>query len=165
MTIQRGWSETGFTLIELMIAVLVVAILAAIAYPGYKEHLARSRRAEARAVLSAFGLWMARRYAEVGCYQNPGLDGDCSTGADNGLLKKEDWPFKTVPRDGTQTIYYRIRLTHPKGNGLAFKVTADPAGPMAKDKCGRLSLDDQGTWSYKPKADSEAGGTKEVCLK
>jgi type IV pilus assembly protein PilE len=41
----------GFTLIELMIAVAIVAILAAVAYPSYKEHVLRSNRAAAQAVL------------------------------------------------------------------------------------------------------------------
>ena len=160
---ERG--QSGFTLIELMIAVVIVAVLAAVAYPSYKDYVARSRRAEARAALSEFGLWMARRYSEIGCYQDPGADGDCSTGGDNISPKKKDWPFSTVPKDSSQTTYYNLSLTFPGGNGLTFTVTADPTGPMAKDKCGKLSLDDQGTWSFAPKADSEAGGTAAVCLK
>ena len=41
----------GFTLIELMIAVAVVGILAAIAYPSYQKYLIKSRRASAQATL------------------------------------------------------------------------------------------------------------------
>ena len=41
----------GFSLLELMIVVVVVAILSAVAYPSYQAHIAASRRAEARAVL------------------------------------------------------------------------------------------------------------------
>ena len=37
----------GFTLIELMIAVAVIAILAAIAYPSYQDSIQKSRRSEA----------------------------------------------------------------------------------------------------------------------
>lgn len=42
----------GFTLIELMIAVAVVAILAAIAYPSYTEHVIKTKRTEGRALLN-----------------------------------------------------------------------------------------------------------------
>ena len=159
MSREARGSESGFTLIELMVTVAVVAILAAVAYPSYKEYVARSRRAEARAALSEFGLWMARRYTEIGCYQDPGADGDCSTGGDNTTPRKKNWPFSTVPKDTTQTTYYNLNLNFPNGNGLTFKLSAAPIGPMAGDKCGTLTLDDQGTW------DASGAAAKEHCLK
>ena len=38
----------GFTLIELMLVVVIIAILVAVAYPSYNSYLARSRRADAQ---------------------------------------------------------------------------------------------------------------------
>ena len=43
----------GFTLIEIMIAVVIVAILAAIALPSFRDSVRKSRRSEAFAALSA----------------------------------------------------------------------------------------------------------------
>lgn len=41
----------GFTLLEVMIALVVVAVLTAIAYPSYQDHVRKGRRAAAQAFL------------------------------------------------------------------------------------------------------------------
>jgi type IV pilus assembly protein PilE len=62
-------SERGFTLIELMIVVAIVAILAAVGYPSYRDHVARGQRSQGQQVLSDLAqrqeqfLLDARRYA------------------------------------------------------------------------------------------------------
>jgi type IV pilus assembly protein PilE len=43
--------ESGFTLIEVMIVIVIVAILSAVAYPSYEESVRKSKRAEGRAAL------------------------------------------------------------------------------------------------------------------
>ena len=43
--------NAGFTLLELMIAVMIVAILAAVAYPSYQSYVGRAYRAEAHSAL------------------------------------------------------------------------------------------------------------------
>lgn len=43
--------QSGFTLIELMIVVAVIALLASITIPSYQEHVRKARRAEAQALM------------------------------------------------------------------------------------------------------------------
>ena len=58
----------GFTLIELMIVVAVVAILSSIAYPSYTEYVRRGHRAEARAGLLQAQQWLERAATATGTY-------------------------------------------------------------------------------------------------
>jgi len=46
-------SQAAFTLIELMLVVAILGIIAAVAIPSYQQHLMRSRRSDAQAVLAA----------------------------------------------------------------------------------------------------------------
>lgn len=51
-TPAEGFDPAGFTLIEVLVAMAVIAILAAIALPSYTEYVNRGRRAEGRTALS-----------------------------------------------------------------------------------------------------------------
>ena len=46
-----SFREAGFTLIELLVVMVIVAVLAGVAYPTYTAHLKRSHRADARSEL------------------------------------------------------------------------------------------------------------------
>lgn len=45
---QKQRRQAGFTLIEVMIVVAILAIISSIAYPSYMEHVRKSRRADAQ---------------------------------------------------------------------------------------------------------------------
>lgn len=63
-----GARRRGFTLMELMIAVAVVGILAAIAYPSFMSQVRASRRAEAVSTLSQVQQAQERWRANCPCY-------------------------------------------------------------------------------------------------
>ena len=68
----------GFTLIELMIAVAMVAILAAIAMPSYSDYVRRGRVSEAVATLAGMRVKMEQYYQDN---KNYGSGGTCATDA------------------------------------------------------------------------------------
>ena len=58
----------GFTLIEVMIVVVVVAILSAIAYPSYTGHMRRAQVQEAFSALTQFRMRMEQYYQDNRTY-------------------------------------------------------------------------------------------------
>ena len=62
----------GFTLIEVMITVAIVAILAAIAVPAYSEYVKRARITEAVAALADMHVKMERYFQDNRSYAPPG---------------------------------------------------------------------------------------------
>jgi type IV pilus assembly protein PilE len=68
----RRASTLGFTLIEVMIVVAIVAILAAIALPSYTDHLRRGQVAEAFTILADYRVKMEQYYQDNRNYGNAG---------------------------------------------------------------------------------------------
>jgi type IV pilus assembly protein PilE len=58
----------GFTLIELMIVLAVLAIIVAVGYPSYLEQVKKSRRAEGMGQLLELADRMERAYSDSGTY-------------------------------------------------------------------------------------------------
>jgi type IV pilus assembly protein PilE len=67
----RHRSAEGFTLIELMITVAIVAILASIAYPSYRNYVIRGQVGNATSALSAASANMERVYQDNRSYIAP----------------------------------------------------------------------------------------------
>jgi len=111
----------GFTLIELMIVVAVVAILSAIAYPSYAEYVRRGHRAEARAGLLQAAQWLERAATATGTYP---------------LTAAFPATLKAVPNNR-----YDIAAV---SDGATFTLTATPKGTQTGDKCGNYTVTNTG---------------------
>lgn len=117
----------GFTLIELMVAVVVVAILAAIAVPSYQEHLRKGRRADAQAFLMQVANRQQQYILDARSY---------ALGADALNLLNSPVPATVVP-------YYTVTVTpDAPATPPAFTVTATAIGSQVTD--GDLSVDQAG---------------------
>lgn len=125
---------TGFTLIELMIAVAILGILASVALPSYQNYVRQSNRAVAKSLLYENAQFMERFYTQNNQYDaTVGADGVANRGGDDIAVAL---PFTQSPRNGT--AQYNISLQAVTDN--TFVLQAIPTGTMTGDVCGTLTL-------------------------
>ena len=129
--------QGGLTLIELLIALVVVAILAAVAYPSYQEFVARSKRNEAREALLRLATNQERFYLN-----NNQFSDDMT-----------DLGFPVANNFTTETGTYRISLAVPPG-GQTYTATATYLLPGAEgSKCGTFTIQESGAKGSGPYTD------------
>lgn len=134
-------TDRGFTLIELMVVVAVVAILVSIAVPSYNEAVRKGKRGQAKADLVE-AAQIAERYRTVNnSYENL----SAGTASSDEIVNQS-------PKTGEAD--YQIAIQVPDG-GRAFTLTATPQGGQAKDRCGVLTLDQAGAKRHEKGSDSQ----------
>lgn len=127
----------GFTLMELMIAVAIIGILVAVALPSYQDHVRRSSRAVAKAILHENAQFMEQFYTANNQYDaTVGADGIANTVDDVAVAL----PITQSPRTGV--AQYAISLQAVAN--ATFTLQAVPQGSMAGDICGTLTLTNTG---------------------
>ncbi len=122
-------ADSGFTLIELMVVVVIAGILAAIAYPAYTESVRKSRRAAAKTTVLQIAQQEERYYTENNKY---------------------------VVLTG---LGYASSTVNSNNNGHAVTIAAGSSGsidtsyvitaaPLISDSvCGSLTLTQTGVWA------------------
>lgn len=148
----RARNATGFTLIELMTAVLVASILLAIAIPSYRTQTQKSRRTEAKAALLDLASREERYNSTNSTYS--------STPSNLGYTGS--WPI-TVGSGYyqiTACVAANTTCATDAGTGQAFLLTAQPVGSQASDsQCASFTLDSTGL----QKVTGAASGTPSTC--
>lgn len=117
--------QRGFTLIELMIALGIIGVVTAIAWPNYQQYLTRSKRADAQAYLMDLAqreqqfLLDARRYTE-------------------------DLSELGVTTPASVAKNYEAPVIDVSGPPAAFLITLAPQSPGPLSADGSLTLDSSG---------------------
>lgn len=125
----------GFTLLELMIVVVVISLLAAIAYPVYINYVTKSHRVAAEGCLSEYANYMERYYATNLSYVRD------SDGTTNSL------PSLDCASSQQTGSYYNYQLPSSTLSSASYTVLAIPHGVQASrdSSCGTLKLDQSNT--------------------
>jgi type IV pilus assembly protein PilE len=124
---MRDSSQQGFTLIELMVTLVIVAILASIAVPSYRQHVIRANRAAAKEAMMDIAnrqqqyLLAHRGYADKAAFEATGY---------------------TLPAEVSRHYTWTMGPIPGLESRPSFEITFTPIGSQASDV--ELSLDSQG---------------------
>lgn len=108
----------GFTLVELMVAVAIVGILAAIAYPIYTAHVQRANRSAAQSHLMDLSQAEAQYFADAHAYADSA--GALGVSTPSNVSAKYDISFSV---SATMPPAYTITATPRPGSSQAADVT------------------------------------------
>jgi type IV pilus assembly protein PilE len=136
-TVKGRFAQRGVTLIELMIVVVILAIIAAIAIPTYRQQVLRSNRSDAKVALMQTVQNLERCFTTnstyTGCY-----DDDPETFASPEEL-------------------YEVTVD-VADSGTEYNLTAAPQEGQARDTiCGNFTLDQANNRDY------SGTGTEDEC--
>jgi len=121
--------QLGITMIELMIVIVIVAVLASIAIPSYRDYVLRTNRMEAINVSLELAACQERVYIKENSYaaDRCGLTANCMMSPNN---------------------EYQVCIALGTDGALpgdqSYTLTATPQGGQASDSCGAMTLTDAG---------------------
>jgi len=115
----------GYTLIEVLIVIVIVAILVTIAYPFYANFVNSARRVDAMAAIAGLGLAQEQLRASCPFYgQNLGNANVCGADAANTTVN-----YDALSSEG----FYILSIVANSATGNGYTVSADPQNAQAGD--------------------------------
>jgi type IV pilus assembly protein PilE len=148
---------SGFTLVELMIVVAIIAFLSVVAYPSYVEHLRKGKRAEGKAALLKAAQVLERWYSDNNTYGTTPAPPAVPTTIDLAPLFALAAGAVVYsgenPTDNKSS--YQITAAPPAVNCPlvgCFALIATPNAPFVDADCGNLTLSSVGqrSWTTSP---------------
>lgn len=125
-------NSPGFSLIELMIVVAVVAILSAVAFPSYQQYVRRAARAEARATMLDIAQMEERFLTSNNFYV--AFDGPSGT-----VAPPAGWKNYAGADSGSRKYDVSV-AAGASGIATSFVISAAPSNGHSDPNCGTLTL-------------------------
>lgn len=133
---MRG--SRGFSLVELLAAIAIAAVLAGLALPGYRAYVLRTNRVVAKTALLEIADRQESHFSEHKAYAD-----SLSAWYPVDALGRTHLLRDGSAAAATQGAIYRLRLT--RGDPYHFLVEAEPVNFQSRDAgCGTLSYDSLG---------------------
>lgn len=132
---RRPSGAAGFTLIEVMIVVAIVAILAAIAIPSYARYGFRARRADGQELVMRIANAQERFYTVNNAYTSVAAN---------------------LPSLTSEKSFYLAAIVVPAG-GQSYTITVTPQGAQTADECGPLTYTNTGVKGIVPGGNASNG--------
>lgn len=131
MTVRK---ELGFTLIEVITVCLIIAVLAAIAFPSYQNMMIRSRRTDIQAVLTQEQLKLEKHRVDNASYA-------------------------TYVMPDVSNAYYTVTLSGASPTAYTLSAAPKSGTPQTKDTCGTVTL----TFNAGTVTRGQTAGTVNTC--
>ena len=132
-------ANKGFSLLEMLIVVAIMAIIAAVAIPSYTRYVVRAQRVEARNALLAVAQFIDQNYRVTRDYRKLANGGNLDNTTING------WKLQNIPSDADKRYEITFMPGSITANGYVLQAKAVGLQAQRDIDCAYFFYDQSGS--------------------